>query len=81
LSANFVNPLAIKAGLSEKLGLTKALLPASGTRGLKKSDMLHNDACPEMRVDPQTFDVFVDGELATCEPAHELPLTQRYMLR
>lgn len=81
LSANFVNPLAIKGGLSEKLGLTKALLPASGTRGLKKSDMLHNDACPEMRVDPQTFDVFVDGELATCEPAHELPLTQRYMLR
>ncbi|MDH3468323.1 MAG: urease subunit alpha [Gammaproteobacteria bacterium] len=81
LSANFVNPLAIKAGLSEKLGLTKALLPASGTRGLKKSDMLHNDACPEMRVDPQTFDVFVDGDLATCEPAHELPLTQRYMLR
>lgn len=81
LSANFVNPLAIKAGLSEKLGLTKALLPASGTRGLKKSDMLHNDACPEMRVDPQTFDVFVDGELATCEPAYELPLTQRYMLR
>lgn len=81
LSANFVNPLAIKAGLSEKLGLTKALLSASGTRGLKKSDMLHNDACPEMRVDPQTFDVFVDGELATCEPAHELPLTQRYMLR
>ena len=42
---------------------------------------LHNTACPEMRVDPQTFDVFVDGELATCAPAERLPLTQRYMLR
>ena len=31
--------------------------------------MLRNDACPEIRVDPQTFDVFVDGVLATCEPA------------
>jgi urease subunit alpha len=81
LSANFVNPLAIKNGLAEKLGLKKQLLPASGTRNLKKSDMLHNDVCPEMRVDPQTFDVFVNGELATCEPATELPLTQRYILR
>ena len=31
--------------------------------------------------DPQTFDVFVDGVLATCEPASVLPLAQRYMLR
>lgn len=81
LSANFVNPLAIENKLSEKLGLKKALLPARGTRNLKKSDMLHNDTCPEIRVDPQTFDVFVDGELATCEPAYDLPLAQRYMLR
>lgn len=81
LSANFVNPLAIENNLSEKLGLKKALLPARGTRNLKKSDMLYNDTCPDIRVDPQTFDVFVDGELATCEPAYELPLAQRYMLR
>jgi len=81
LSANFVNPLAIEKGLAEKLNLKKKLLPATGTRNLQKSDMLHNDLCPEMRVDSQTFDVFVNGELATCEPATELPLTQRYMLR
>ena len=81
LSANFVNPLAIDKDLAGQLGLTKALLPARGTRALRKKDMLHNDACPEVRVDPQTFDVFVDGELATCDPAEELPLTQRYMLR
>ncbi len=43
--------------------------------------MLHNDACPEIRVDPQTFKVYVDGELATCEPAATLPLAQKYMLR
>jgi len=40
-----------------------------------------NDACPDITVDPATFDVFVDGVLATCEPATELPLAQRYMLR
>jgi urease subunit alpha len=81
LSACFVHPLAIERGLREELGISKLLLPARGTRGLKKSDMLHNDALPNIRVDPQTFDVFVDGELATCEPATELPLAQRYMLR
>ena len=81
LSACFVHPSAIDAGLSAELGLHKALLPAGGTRGLRKSDMLRNDACPDMRVDSQTFDVYVDGVLATCAPAAELPLARRYMLR
>ncbi len=81
LSASFVHPLAIDRGLKSELGLSKALLPASGTRKLSKSDMMWNDACPNIRVDPQTFDVYVDGEIATCEPARELPLAQRYMLR
>ena len=81
LSACFVHPLAIEAGLGDALGLRKTLLPARGTRKLSKADMLWNDACPAIRVDPQTFDVFVDGILATCEPAKVLPLAQRYMLR
>ena len=81
LSACFVNPKAIDGGLADKLGLTKALLPTRGTRKLNKQHMMHNSACPEITVDPQTFDVFVDGELATCDPAEVLPLAQRYMLR
>jgi urease subunit alpha len=81
LSVCFVHPLALDRDLGATLGLSKALLPARGTRALKKSDMFLNDACPEITVDPQTFDVFVDGALATCEPAKTLPLTQRYMLR
>ena len=67
--------------IAGKLGLEKALLPAVGTRRLSKRDMLHNDACPRVTVDPQTFAVHVDGELATCEPVREVPLGQRYMLR
>lgn len=81
LSSCFVHPLAIADGLAERLGLSKSLLPVSGTRGLRKSDMLHNDTCPDIRVDPQTFEVFVDGTLATCAPAREVPLARRYMLR
>lgn len=81
LGASFVNPLAIESGLADRLGLTKTLLPTRGTRKLNKQHMLHNDACPNVRVDPETFDVFVDGELATCEPAKTLPMAQRYMMR
>ena len=81
LSACFVHPAAIERGLGGALGLTKALLPARGTRALRKADMVWNDALPDIRVDPQTFDVFVDGSIATCAPASRLPLAQRYMLR
>ena len=81
VGANFVHPLALEAKVAERLGLAKPLLALSGTRSLGKSDMLHNDACPDIRVDPQTFDVFVDGVLAACEPAEKLYLTRKYLLR
>ena len=43
-------------------------------------DMKNNDATPKLDVDPQTYEVFVDGEKITSEPATELPLAQRYFL-
>ena len=81
LSVDFVNRMALENDLAATLGIRKPLLPASGTRKLTKRHMLHNDACPMVAVNSQTFAVTVDGKLATCEPAQELPLTQRYMLR
>jgi urease subunit alpha len=81
LSACFVNPAAIDAGIGGSLNLRKQLLPSRGTRKLNKSHMLHNTACPNITVNPQTFDVMVDGKVLTCEPAKVVPLAQRYMLR
>ena len=81
IGVNFVHPLALEAKVAERLGLAKPLLSLSGTRSLGKSDMLHNDACPDIAVDPQTFDVFVDGVLTACEPAEKLYLTRKYLLR
>jgi urease subunit alpha len=43
--------------------------------------MLHNDACPEITVDPSTHEVYADGELLACEPAASVPLSRRYLLR
>jgi urease subunit alpha len=81
LSVDFVNPLAIERGVASTLGLTKSLLPSRGTRKLTKSHMLHNQACPDIAVNPQTFEVSIGGKVITCDPARELPLAQRYMLR
>ena len=51
-----------------------------GVVNLTKKDMKLNNATPKLGVDPETYDVTVDGELITCEPAKELPLAQRYFL-
>jgi urease subunit alpha len=42
--------------------------------------MIHNASTPRIEVDPETYEVRVDGELLTCEPAEELPMAQRYFL-
>jgi urease subunit alpha len=42
--------------------------------------MVHKSATPKIEVDPETYEVRVDGELLTCEPATVLPLAQRYFL-
>lgn len=76
----FVSKHAYSNGIKEELGLQKMVLPVEGIRNLTKNDMKLNDATPEIKVDPQTYDVTVDGELITCEPASELPLAQRYFL-
>jgi urease subunit alpha len=81
LSACFVNHTALENDVAGKLDLAKTVLAAQNTRKLNKQHMLYNDACPKIEVDPQTFEVKVDGELASCEPAQSLPLAQRYMLR
>ncbi|MDA1357603.1 MAG: urease subunit alpha [Proteobacteria bacterium] len=81
LSMSFVSQAAMDVDIKGKLGLNKTVAAVKGTRALNKGHMLHNDVCPEITVNPENFEVFVDGVLATCEPAETLPLTQRYMLR
>ena len=76
----FVSQAASEAGIRGTLGLAKAVLPVRNTRQIGKSDLVLNDACPEIEVNPETYEVRADGELLTCEPASELPLAQRYFM-
>lgn len=49
-----------------------------GTRQLGKANMLRNSATPHIEVDPETFNVYVDGVLAYVDPAKDVPLAQLY---
>ena len=58
----------------------KQVVAVRNCRALGKKDMIHNTALPKVDVDPETYEVYADGKLITCEPASVLPLAQRYFL-
>ena len=79
-SVAFVAPAAIEDGLTERLGLDRRLVAVDDCRGVAKADMVNNDVCPDIRVDPDSFRVSIDGEVVEQDPATELPMAQRYFL-
>ncbi len=79
-AVSFVAPSALEAGLADRLGLRRRLVGISPTREIGKADMINNSATPEIRVEPETFRIHVDGELIEPAPATELPLTQLYSM-
>ena len=79
-AVSFVSKAAQDEGIGAALGLAKTTVPVEHTRTISKADMVHNDYCPDIEVDPETYAVRADGELLTCEPAIELPMAQRYFM-
>ncbi|HIV23730.1 MAG TPA: urease subunit alpha [Candidatus Merdiplasma excrementigallinarum] len=76
----FVSRAAMEEGVAEKYGLQKKVVPVSGCRNIGKKDMKFNDGTPEITVNPETYEVKVDGRAITSKPAKSLPLTQLYSL-
>ncbi|MBM7599809.1 urease subunit alpha [Virgibacillus halotolerans] len=79
-SITFVSQAAYDNNIKEKLGLQKMVLPVHGIRQLTKKDMKLNTATPNIDVDPQTYEVKINGEVLTCEPVDTVPMGQRYFL-
>ncbi|MBS3652519.1 urease subunit alpha [Pseudaminobacter sp. 19-2017] len=79
-SVLFVSAAALAGGVPAALGLLKPALAVTNTRGIGKADMVHNSATPRIDVDPETYEVYADGEFLTYEPADVLPMAQRYFL-
>ena len=76
----FVSQSASENKALDELALRKKIVPIENTRNISKKSMKLNNLCPEIEVDPETYEVRLNGELITCEPAKELPMAQRYFL-
>jgi urease subunit alpha len=79
-SVTFTSKLAIRNGLSKKLGLKKKLLPVKNCRKIGKKNMLYNNLVPKIEIDPETYKVTVNGKLATTEPSQKLSMARLYHL-
>jgi urease subunit alpha len=80
-SVTFVSQASLDAGLKGRLGVAKDLVAVKNTRGgISKASMIHNNLTPKIKVDPETYEVWANDELLTCEPATVLPMAQRYFL-
>src|SRR5436190_2188975 len=77
-SVHFVSQSGLASGAFD--GSSRRAIAVRGCRGLKKTDLVLNDALPRIDVNPETYEVRADGQLLTCEPADVLPLAQRYFL-
>jgi urease subunit alpha len=76
----FVSGASLEAGIVDRYGLEREVVAVRGCRSVGKKDMKHNDVMPDIRVDPDTYQVWVDGEKVVSEPAAVLPMAQRYFL-
>ncbi|SBA04854.1 Urease alpha subunit [Staphylococcus aureus] len=79
-SMTFVSKTTYENGINRALNLKRMVRPVKNIRQLSKADMKNNSATPKLDVDPQTYEVYVDGEKITSNAVTELPLTQRYFL-
>jgi urease subunit alpha len=79
-SLTFVSQAALDAGVAGRYGLQRPVVAVTGCRKIGKKDLPNNTATPEIKVDSDTYRVWADGELLTCEPAKVLPMAQRYFL-
>ncbi|MRI66299.1 urease subunit alpha [Gracilibacillus thailandensis] len=76
----FVSQAAFEAKIHEELGLQKLVCAVKNCRNIGKKDLPLNDATPKIDVDPETYEVKLDGEIITCEPFEEVAMAQRYYL-
>lgn len=74
----FVSKAAADLGIKEKYGLKSNVYAVNHVRQLTKKDMVRNTATPHIEVDPETFYVTVNGELAYVAPAPKLAMSQLY---
>ena len=79
-SVIFTSKLALDNGMQEKINCDKKLVAVKNCRCIGKKEMLYNDATPEIDVNPETYEVKVNGKITTTDAATKLSLGRLYHL-
>src|SRR5262249_55453547 len=79
-SITFLSQTAVAAEVPEWLDRDRWLEPVQRCRTIGKAQMVRNDATPEISVDPETYQVRVDGRPATVDAAEEVSMSQLYYI-
>lgn len=79
-SITFVSQIAYQSNIKEKLGLERTILPVKNCRNITKKDLPYNDVVAKIDVNPETYEVKVDGKKVTSQWVSEVSLGQLYYL-
>jgi urease alpha subunit len=79
-SISFVSQLSLQTGTISEYGLNKRVEAVRRCRGIGKADMRWNSTLPKINVDPETYEVMVDGQVCQMTPATSVPLSTNYFL-
>ena len=79
-SVTFTSQIALDLGLVSKVKISKKLVPVKNCRNIGKKDMIYNNLTPKIEINPETYEVKVDGKIATVNPADKVSLARLYNL-
>jgi urease subunit alpha len=79
-SVTFTSQIALDLGLSSKVKTNKKLVPVKNCRSIGKKDMIYNDLTPKIEINPETYEVRVDGKIVTVDPVDKVSLARLYNL-
>ena len=79
-SVTFTSQIALDLGLASKVKISKKLVPVKNCRNIGKKDMIYNNLTPKIEINPETYEVRVEGKIATVDPAEKVSLARLYNL-
>ena len=79
-SVTFTSQIALEKGIESEIRSQKKLVPVKNCRSIGKKDMLYNDLTPNIEVNPETYEVKVDGQIASVDPADKISMARLYNL-
>ncbi|MBT0824797.1 urease subunit alpha [Campylobacter lari] len=77
---HFVSKVSLEANMPEKLSLKRKCVAVKNCRNITKKDLKFNDKVQDIEVNPQTYEVKINGELISSKSVDSLALARKYFM-